>query len=203
MHAQFKQSGRGIKWTQTLALVICMMAISACALVGQGAPRVMISGYPDVQQSLDYTCGAAAASAFLQFYGIKASELEGARAMRTDPKSGTAPEAMVSWLQAQGLKIAWGEQGGLDLLKRNFQQGRPTLVLWTDWGGHWVAVIGYDDKGTYKTDDDDLTLADPYDRVDGYPDGRIVFNAERFDSMWFDALNFGRLMRHVYLYVPR
>ena len=175
----------------------------ACALVGQGAPGVMIRGYPNVQQSLDYTCGAAAATALLRFYGIEVNELEAARAMRTDPKSGTAPEAMVNWLQAQGLKVVWGEQGRLDLLKSNLRRGRPTLVLWTDWGGHWVAVIGYDDKGTSRTDDDDVILADPYDRVDDYRDGRTVFNAERFESMWFDALHFERLKWRVYLYVDR
>lgn len=162
-----------------------------------------ISDYPNVQQSLDYTCGAAAATALLRFYGIKTTEAEAARTMRTDPKSGTAPEAMASWLRTLGLKITWGEEGSLDLLKSNLQRGRPTLVLWTDWGGHWVAVIGYDSKGTPKTDDDDVILADPYDRVDGDADGRTVFNAERFDSMWFDALNFGRVMRRVYLYVDQ
>ena len=190
-----------MKWARPLAWVICMMAVPACTLIGRGTP--VIRGYPNVQQSLDYTCGAAAASALLRFYGIEANEDEAARGMYTDPKSGTSPEAMARWLHAKGLKIAWGEQGSLDLLKRNLQQGRPTLVLWTDWGGHWVAVIGYDDKGTSRTDDDDLILADPYDRVDGDPDGRTVFNAERFNSMWYDALNFGRLMRRVYLYVPQ
>jgi len=193
---------RKAKWLQTLALAICMMAIPACALLGRGTHEVVIDGYPDVQQSLDYTCGAAAATALLRFYGIEANESEAARAMRTDPKSGTAPKAMADWLQARSLKIVWGEQGSLDLLKSNLRRGRPTLVLWADWGGHWVAVIGYDDKGTSRTDDDDLILADPYDRIDGVPDGRTVFNAERFDSMWFDALNFGRLMWRVYLYVP-
>jgi len=158
-------------------LALCVTVVPACTLFARGVGGVMISGYPNVQQALDYTCGAAAATALLRFYGVEANELEAARAMRTDPKSGTAPEAMANWLQAKGVKIAWGEHGSLDLLKRNLQRGRPTLVLWTDWGGHWVAVIGYDDKGTSRTDDDDIILADAYDRVDGHPDGRTVFNA--------------------------
>ena len=38
--------------------------------------------------------------------------------------------------------------------------------------------------------DDDLYLADPYDRVDGTQDGLIRVNAESFEAMWFDALYF-------------
>lgn len=114
--------------------------------------------------------------------------------MQTTLESGTSPEALVSQLQVKGLKIAWGEDGNLDLLKRNLQYPRPTLVLWTDWG-HWVAVVDYDDRGTLNLDIDDIILADPYDRIDGSPEGLTFFNAERFESMWFDANHFGWAMQ--------
>ena len=63
-----------------------------------------------------------------------------------------------------------------------------------------MAVAGFDDQGTIETDDDEIILADPYDRVDGNPEGLTYFNAECFDAMWFDALNFGRLMNKIYLH---
>lgn len=75
----------------------------------------------------------------------------------------------------------------------------PTIVEWIDWGGHWVIAVGYDTRGTPTPDDDILTFADPSDCTDGNVDGLTYFNAERFDSMWFDAFNFGRPMKKLYI----
>ena len=181
--------------------ILTVLALSAaCTWVQPNPSPWMIHAYPNVQQSLDYSCGPAAAVAFARFYRIHADESAAIKKMGTDPKTGTSPEAIASWLRSKGLKVGWGEHGTLDRLKENLRKGKPTLVEWVDWGGHWVAVIGFDDQGTVETDDDEIILADSYDRVDGNPDGLTHFNVERFDTMWFDALNFGRLMKKIYLH---
>ena len=154
-----------------------------------------------VQQTTDYTCGPAVAVGFAKFYGISIDEMTAAKEMGTDTKRGTTPEQFANWLKSKGLKIAWGEGGTIEMLRRNVKLGIPTLVEWTDWGGHWVVVVGIDDKGTEATDDDDIIFADPWDRIDGTPDGLTRFNLERFDSMWFDAFLFERPMKRVFIHV--
>lgn len=156
-----------------------------------------------IQQTTDYTCGPAVAVGFAKFYGIASEEMTAALEMGTDAKRGTTPDQFASWLKAKGLKVVSGENGTVEMLRRNVQLGIPTLVEWIDWGGHWVVVVGIDDKGTEASDDDDIIFADPWDRIDGVSDGLTRFNLERFDSMWFDALLFERPMKRVFIYVER
>ncbi|KAB2848377.1 MAG: hypothetical protein F9K44_10995, partial [Hyphomicrobiaceae bacterium] len=156
-----------------------------------------------VQQTTDYTCGPAVAVGFVKFYGIETDEMTATREMGTDPKRGTTPGQFANWLKSKGLNIVSGENGSIEMLRRNVTAGIPTLVEWIDWGGHWVVVVGIDDKGTEATDDDDIIFADPWDRIDGTPDGLTRFNLERFDSMWFDAFLFERPMKRVFIYVQR
>ena len=156
-----------------------------------------------VQQTTDYTCGPAVAVGFARFHGIATEEMTAALEMGTDAKRGTTPDQFTNWLKSKGLKVVSGENGTLEMLRRNVGLGIPTLVEWIDWGGHWVVVVGIDDKGTEATDDDDFIFADPWDRIDGVSDGLTRFNIERFDSMWFDAFLFERPMKRVFIYVER
>ncbi len=67
------------------------------------------------------------------------------------------------------------------------KKNTPVMVEWTDWGGHWQVVIGYDDMGTPEhIGDDVLILADPYDTSDHNQDGYYTVSAERFFYMWRD-----------------
>jgi len=74
-----------------------------------------------------------------------------------------------------------GENGTLEMLRENLAKGIPTLVEWSDWGGHWVIVIGYDTRKSETIDDDVILFADPSDTHDDRADGITWFNADRFN----------------------
>lgn len=68
----------------------------------------------------------------------------------------------------------------------HLEAGRPILVEWGDWDGHWMAIIGYDTMGTPAIGDDVLIFADPYDTSDHWQDGYYFYPAERWFTMWRD-----------------
>lgn len=70
--------------------------------------------------------------------------------------------------------------------KKHLQQGHPIIVCWNLWGGHWTVCIGYDNHGTPDFYDDDLlTMADPYDSIDGVQDGLFEVSLVSFFYDWF------------------
>lgn len=151
------------------------------------------------QQTTDYTCGPSAVVSLLRFYGRTADEMTIAAEMGSNTTQGTNPEQMATWLNNNGFTAMWQENGNLDTLRNNLNRKVPTLVEWSDWGGHWVLVTGYDTRNTTAIEDDVIIFADPYDRHDDNPDGIDWFNAQRFYYMWYDALLFGRVMKRVYI----
>lgn len=151
------------------------------------------------QQTTSYTCGPAALITLLQYYGRDGKELEIADEAGCTKGRGTTPQGMVGWLESHGFDVAWGEQGSLDLIRKNLERKVPTLVEWIDYGGHWVLAVGYDDKGTETDRDDVIYFADPADGHDGTRDGLTSFNARRFNAMWFDAFLFDKPMFKVYI----
>lgn len=64
--------------------------------------------------------------------------------------------------------------------------GRPIMVEWGDWDGHWQVIIGYDTNGTPEIGDDILVFADPYDTSDHWQDGYYYYPLERWFYMWKD-----------------
>lgn len=77
---------------------------------------------------------------------------------------------------------------------RFFQQqleaGRPILVCWNQWGGHWTVCIGYNDRGTPDNFDDDLlTMADSYDTTDEAVDGFTQVSLVTFFYDWFCVMS--------------
>jgi hypothetical protein len=71
-------------------------------------------------------------------------------------------------------------------LTGNLSTGRAILVEWGDWDGHYQVIIGYDNNGTPKVNDDQLILADPFDSTDQWQDGYYVYPMERYFDMWQD-----------------
>lgn len=70
--------------------------------------------------------------------------------------------------------------------KQQLAEGRPVMVCWNMWGGHWTVCVGYDDRGTADFYDDDLlTMADPYDSTDGVADGFTSVGLVAFFYDWF------------------
>ncbi|MDP4826088.1 MAG: C39 family peptidase [Flavobacteriales bacterium] len=163
------------------------------------APGLTILKSDSYQQSTDYTCGPSAVVTLLRYYGMDGDEILIGREMGTNDEVGTTPEAIESWLNTNGFNAKWSENGSLEMLREKLEKGEPTLVEWSDWGGHWVLVVGYDTRTTESISDDVIIFADPYDYHDDNQDGLTWFNAERFLYMWYDELLFDSLMTRVYV----
>ena len=68
-------------------------------------------------------------------------------------------------------------------------EGKPVMICWNDWGGHWQVIVGYDTMGTEAENDDVFLVADPYDTTDHNQDGYGVYPAERlmYNFTMYDA----------------
>lgn len=166
---------------------------------GSSRPGLTLLDVDSYQQTTEYTCGPASVVTLLSYYGRVADEMTIAGEMGTSTTAGTNPEQMTTWLDNHGFEASWHENGNLDTLTGRLTRNVPTLVEWSDWGGHWVLVIGYDTRDTESIWDDVIIFADPYDRHDDQMDGFTWFNAGRFYYMWYDALLFDRVMKQVYI----
>ncbi|QFG00036.1 hypothetical protein PB01_15045 [Psychrobacillus glaciei] len=71
-------------------------------------------------------------------------------------------------------------------LTGHISNNRPIMVEWSDWDGHWQAIIGYDNNGTPGIGDDMLIFADPYDTSDQWQDGYYFYPLERWFAQWND-----------------
>lgn len=159
----------------------------------------ILNNIDSYQQTTEYTCGPAAVITLLRYYGKTGDEMTIANEMGTSTITGTNPGQMTGWLNNHGFNAYWCENGTLDSLRDNLANNIPTLVEWSDWGGHWVLVIGYDTRNTESISDDVIIFADPYDRHDDNNNGITWFNAGRFYYMWYDALLFGSVMQKVHI----
>lgn len=151
------------------------------------------------QQTTDYSCGPSAMISLLRYLGRDGDEMTIVNEMGTSAATGTNPEQMAFWMNNNGFTASWHEEGTLEMIRSNLSNNIPTLIEWSDWGGHWVLVVGYDTRNNSVLSDDVIIFADPYDNHDDSRDGLTWFNAERFYYMWYDARLFGRLMNRVYI----
>ena len=169
-----------------------------------------VKGY---QQTTSYTCGPAAVMSLLRWYSVlsdadlnSATEMRIAHEMNTgSPDSshpGTMPPAAVEWLEKNGFDVTWGTNGSLEMLRNNLNKGIPTIVEWSDWGGHWVVVTGYyAGSQTPEGGRDSIFFADSgtnWTSVNN-PNGITSFNADRFYYMWYDALYSEKIVKGVYI----
>lgn len=128
--------------------------------IRKAAAAKALLDFPLVAQRTGWTCGPAVASAVAKFYGLRVTEKNAAMMMGTTKKYGTSPSAMrgfLSWVGA--CKPAMRRRTTLFTVKASIDRGRPVIVLWNDWDGHWAVVIGYG-KGHFL-------LADPANRKSG------------------------------------
>jgi hypothetical protein len=107
------------------------------------------------QQVTNYSCGAVAAMTVMSYYGSRpentdAGEIRVAHEIyeNVSEKTGLNPEQIVQWYRSNGWNASWGAGGSREMLRKNLENGIPTMVEWMDWGGHWVVVTGYDTRGT-------------------------------------------------------
>jgi ABC-type bacteriocin/lantibiotic exporter with double-glycine peptidase domain len=102
--------------------------------------------FPIVTQSKQWTCGPAVVRAMLRFHGIRKSEAALAKMLKTTKKWGTTPFNMTDVLDDFNLLPAQCECTPRWLLEKNLSSGKPVIILWDDWDGHWAVLVGYDKK---------------------------------------------------------
>ena len=188
------------------AVLFAIIALNGCSpgyygrvRADSSAPGLTLLPIIGFQQTTEYTCGPAIAKTLVAHAGRVVDEMTVAKEMSTNAEVGTTPAAMAGWFERQGWKVAWGENGTIADLRARLARHLPTLVEWSDWGGHWVLVVGYDTRGTEAFGDDVIIFADSSDCADDRVDGLTWCNAERFGFMWYDAVLFGKLMKRVYV----
>lgn len=127
----------------------------------------LLEGVPDVRQSTPYSCGASALQAVLQYYGIESREDTLMRECRTTEKDGTKPEDILRVAQKRGLRAVMKERLNLNDLEIALWEKIPVIAAiqaWTaetgpafSWAkawedGHYIIVLGMDDKDIYVED---------------------------------------------------
>ena len=102
---------------------------------------------PDVRQSENWDCGAAAVMAVCKHFGVGPTVLSAyAQALGATESEGTPPTAVAAFLSQQGLAVTSAHKMGIDDLGRFHAAGQPVLCPCRPDGsgttGHWVVVIG-------------------------------------------------------------
>ena len=148
----------------------------------------ILSNFETYQQTTEYTCGPASAVMVLNHFGVTSNELAIAAAAGTTAAAGSNTQQLVNYFKSMGWKVESSlsvkPTPTLKLFRDYISAGKPVLVEWVDWGGHWEVAIGYDTMGTPNESDDVIIFADPYDISDHLQDGYYTYSAERFYYMW-------------------
>ena len=128
---------------------------------------------PDVTQTEDYSCGAAALEAVCKFYGVgKEDDWDYVRALGMDPRVGSHPFQIRRVAKRYGFHVRDKEKMTLKELRSHLQKRHPVLLMIQAWGeekggkkrrwmesykdiwseGHWVVAIGYNRRGIFFED---------------------------------------------------
>ncbi len=125
----------------------------------------LFSGIPDVRQSTNYTCGAAALQAVLAYWGTSEREDRLVARLHCTPELGTHPDDIVRVAREFGLRAELREGLKLDDLEAALSKGvtvivdlqawrqsqnRPWTEIWDD--GHYMVLLGMDRKNLYFED---------------------------------------------------
>lgn len=152
----------------------------------------VLHNFQTQQQTSEWSCGVTSALMVLNWYGKLGDWNEESLAALRHSLDGTELEGYPGTTLNQAMDIFNGV-GGFDMITTYdypdgiwvediqswLAEGKPIMIAWNDWGGHWQVIIGYDTMGTETTQDDVLLVADPYDTTDHNQDGYGVYGAER------------------------
>ncbi|HIY21720.1 MAG TPA: C39 family peptidase [Candidatus Flavonifractor merdigallinarum] len=151
--------------------------------------------FKTIQQTSEWSCGVASALMVLEWYGKADSwNEENLAALRHELTGELADYPGTTLKQAMDIFDGVGgfdyittldytdvySEVTLETIQGWLAEGKPVMVAWNDWGGHWQVIIGYDTMGTETTQDDVIIVADPYDTTDHNQDGYGIYPAERF-----------------------
>lgn len=142
---------------------------------------------PNVQQTTDFTCGAAVLEAVLAYYGEETYEADLARELGATPDDGVSPDAIVRVAKAHHLQADLRQGLAVDDLRRAVAGGIPVLLAvqaWPymprthfadDWDdGHYVVVVA--------VERDRIVFEDP-----SLLGSRGVLTRAELEDRWHDA----------------
>ena len=152
----------------------------------------VLHNFKTQQQTSEWACGVTAALMVLEWYDKLGDWNEETLAELRHSLDGTELEGYPGTTLNQAVDIFNGV-GGFDIettadypdgiwmenIQNWLAEGRPVMICWNDWGGHWQIIIGYDTMGTETQQDDVFLVADSYDTTDHNQDGYGIYPAER------------------------
>ena len=152
----------------------------------------VLTHFRTMQQTSEWSCGVTAALMVLDWYDALGDWNEESLAALRHSLDGTELEGYPGTTLNQAIDIFNGV-GGFDITSSNdypdgiwlddiqgwLSEGKPVMICWNDWGGHWQTIIGYDTMGTENENDDVFLVADSYDTTDHNQDGYGIYPAER------------------------
>lgn len=156
----------------------------------------ILTGFQTMQQTSEWACGVTSTLMVLNWYDRLGDWNEESLAALRHSLEGTGLAGYPGTTLRQAMDIFDGVGGftyttnldyedpssevWMDTIQGWLAEGKPVMVCWNDWGGHWQVIIGYDTMGTETQQDDVFIVADPYDTTDHNQDGYGVYGAERF-----------------------
>ena len=156
----------------------------------------ILTGFQTMQQTSEWACGVTSTLMVLNWYDRLGYLNEESLAALRHSLEGTGLAGYPGTTLRQAMDIFDGVGGftyttnlnyedpssevWMDTIQGWLAEGKPVMVCWNDWGGHWQVIIGYDTLGTETTQDDVIIVADPYDTTDHNQDGYGIYPAERF-----------------------
>ena len=152
----------------------------------------VLHNFKTMQQTSEWSCGVTAALMVMNWYGKLGDWNEESLAALRHSLDGSELEGYPGTTLDQAIDIFNGV-GGFDIVSTKdypdgiwmddiqgwLAEGKPIMICWNDFGGHWQTIIGYDTMGTENTNDDVFLVADSYDTTDQNQDGYGVYSAER------------------------
>ena len=152
----------------------------------------VLHNFKTQQQTSEWACGVTAALMVLEWYDKLGDWNEETLAELRHSLDGTELEGYPGTTLNQAVDIFNGV-GGFDIettadypdgiwmenIQNWLAEGKPVMICWNDWGGHWQIIIGYDTMGTETQQDDVFLVADSYDTTDHNQDGYGVYPSER------------------------
>jgi|SRR3990167_1517338 len=131
-----------------LAIPVVLSCASASLVPSPG--NHVITQIPFFPQD-DYQCGPASLAAVLTYRGAAVTPTGIAAEIFSGSAMGTLDMDMVFYAEGKGLKVK-RYAGTPEDVRRNIDNGNPLIVL-TDYGfwvyekGHYMVIVGYNDKG--------------------------------------------------------
>lgn len=140
------------------------------------------------QQQHDHTCGAACVRMVMDHFGrVPLSERTLAKKLHAKFETGIEPFEIERYLISEGFRAEYRQEKTFRKLIERWSDGWSPIICWSDWGGHYVILMGIINPGVRQCDQA-VVLADSAAKYDGRPDGYTQTSVDRFKSMWFNPL---------------